>query len=103
MAKSTPYQSNLIDALKDPCEAAAYLNAAIEEEDQAVFLLALRNVAEACGGMTILAEESKLSRERLHRTFSSHGAPEIKNLNEILHTMGLRLVFEPKNCECPED
>lgn len=47
MAKSTEYQNDLIEALKDPCEAAAYLNAAIEEGEREVFLLALRNVAEA--------------------------------------------------------
>lgn len=53
MAKrSTTYQEDLIEALKDPQEAAAYLNAAIEEGDRTLFLLALRNVAEAHGGMT---------------------------------------------------
>ena len=53
--KVTTYQEDLVNALKDPHEAAAYLNAAIEEGDRAVFLLALRNVAEAQGGMTALA------------------------------------------------
>ena len=42
MAESTSYQKDLIEALKDHNEAAAYLNAAIEEGDRAVFLLALR-------------------------------------------------------------
>jgi DNA-binding phage protein len=39
MIKLTSYQKDLIKSLKDPCEAAAYLNAAIEEGDRAVFLL----------------------------------------------------------------
>jgi DNA-binding phage protein len=47
--KITTYQEDLIEALKDPREAAAYLNAAMEEDDRALFLLALRNVAEAYG------------------------------------------------------
>src|SRR5574340_969929 len=51
MDKKASYQKDLIESLRDPCEAAAYLNAAIEEGDRAVFLLALRNVAEAHGGM----------------------------------------------------
>lgn len=42
MTKSTEYQKDLIEALKDPCEAAAYLNADIEEGERVVFLLALR-------------------------------------------------------------
>jgi DNA-binding phage protein len=47
--KVTTYQEDLIEALKDPREAAAYLNAAVEGDDRALFLLALRNVAEAHG------------------------------------------------------
>jgi len=46
---TTTYQEDLIEALKDPREAAAYLNAAMEEGDRELFLLALRNVAEAHG------------------------------------------------------
>ena len=49
MAQITEYQQDLIEALKKPEEAAAYLNAALEE-DRETFLLALRNVGEANGG-----------------------------------------------------
>ncbi len=97
MIKTTAYQRDLVDALKDPVEAAAYLNAAIEDGDRAVFLLALRNVAEASGGMSALAEKAQLSRESLYRTLSARGNPEIKSLNAILHAMGLRLAVEPEN------
>ena len=31
MAKSKSYQNNLIESLKDPTEAAEYLNAALED------------------------------------------------------------------------
>lgn len=101
MTKTTAYQRDLIAALKDPEEAAAYLNAAIEEGDRAAFLLALRNVAEACGGMTVLAEKTQLSRESLYRTLSNRGNPEIKSLTAILHAMGLRLAVEPEPLETP--
>ena len=88
------YQKDLIEALKDPCEAAAYLNAAIEEGDREVFLLALRNVAEANGGMGAIAAKANLSRESLYRMLSKRGNPEIKSLFTLLHTMGLRLAVE---------
>jgi probable addiction module antidote protein len=94
--KATEYQKDLIESLKDPFEAAAYLNAAIEEGDRAVFLLALRNVAEACGGMSALAHKTSLSRESLYRMLSKQGNPEIKSLYVILQAMGLRLAIEPK-------
>jgi probable addiction module antidote protein len=100
MAKATSYQKDLIESLKDPCEAAAYLNAAIEEGDRAVFLLALRNVAEANGGMTAIAEKAKLSRESLYRMLSKKGNPEIKSLITLLHTMGLRLSVEAEPHVC---
>ena len=98
--KATSYQKDLIESLKDPCEASAYLNAAIEEGDRPVFLLALRNVAEANGGMTALAAKTRLSRESLYRMLSMRGNPEIKSLNVVLQAMGLRLAIEPEEHEC---
>lgn len=98
--KATSYQKDLIEYLKDPCEASAYLNAAIEEGDHPIFLLALRNVAEANGGMTALSAKTRLSRESLYRMLSKRGNPEIKSLNMVLQVMGLRLAIEPKEHEC---
>lgn len=95
--KITSYQEDLIEALKDPREAAAYLNAAMEENDRAVFLLALRNVAEAHGGMTSVAKEAHLNRESLYRMLSEKGNPEIKSVLCLLRSMGLRLSVEPKS------
>src|SRR3990172_6743693 len=94
MPKLSSYQKDLIESLRDPCEAAAYLIAAIEEGDRSVFLLALRNVAEARGGMAVLAEKANLSRESLYRMLSRKGNPEIKSLYTLLHAMGLRLAIE---------
>jgi probable addiction module antidote protein len=78
--KSTTYQEDLIEALRDPREATAYLNAAMEEGDRALFLLALRNVAEAHGGMAAVSEKAKLNRESLYRMLSRKGNPEIKRI-----------------------
>jgi len=47
MTQETEYQEDLIEALKNPEEAAAYLNAALAEGDRETFRLALRNVAKA--------------------------------------------------------
>ena len=94
MAKPTSYQKDLIESLKDRDEAAAYLNAAIEEGDRGVFLLALRNVVEANGGMAAIAEKADLSRESLYRMLSRRGNPEIKSLLSLLRVMGLKLSIE---------
>ena len=97
--KVTTYQEDLVNALKDPHEAAAYLNAAIEEGDRAVFLLALRNVAEAQGGMAALARKAHMNRESLYRMLSSKGNPEIRSILTLLNSMRLRLIVEPKKSD----
>ena len=50
MTQETEYQEDLIEALKNPEEATAYLNAALAEGDRETFRLALGNVAKANGG-----------------------------------------------------
>ena len=95
--KFTTYQEDLIEALKDPQEAAAYLNTAMDEDDRAVFLLALRNVAEAHGGMALVAEKARLNRENLYRMLSKQGNPEIKSVLSLLRSMGLKLSIKPKD------
>jgi probable addiction module antidote protein len=95
MAKSRPYKEGLLERLKDPQEAAAYLDAALEEGDIEVFLLALRDVAEArLGGIGGLAQQSGLNRETLYRTLSEQGNPELTSLDKLLHAVGLRLAVE---------
>ena len=95
--KETTYQEDLLLSLEDPQEAAAYLNAAIEDGDRAVFLLALRNVAAAHGGMAAIAEKACLSRESLYRMLSRRGNPEIKSIFMLLHSLGLKLAVEPES------
>jgi probable addiction module antidote protein len=92
--KSAPrdvaYQDYLIESLHDLAEAAAYLETAMEEDDPATFLLALRQVAQA-QGMSTVARKAKLGRESLYKTLSGTGNPELRMLNRVLHAMGLKL------------
>jgi DNA-binding phage protein len=47
MPRSIPYDDYLVESLKDPRLAEAYLKAAREEDDPRVLLLALSDVARA--------------------------------------------------------
>lgn len=94
--KITSYQEDLIESLKDPCEAAAYLNAAIEDGDKEVFLLAMRNVAQAHGGLSTVAKKAHINRESLYRMLSKKGNPELKSVFNLLHVVGLKISIEPK-------
>ena len=96
MKSTGSHQEWLIKNLKDPKEAAAYLEAALEEGDEKLLLLALRNVAEA-HGMAKVAKKAHLNRESLYRTLSKRGNPELKTLKAILGALGFRLSLEPAN------
>lgn len=95
MGRSKSYKELLYERLKSPEEAAAYLNAALEDEDPGVFLIALRDIAEANGGMTYLAREAHLNRETLYRTLSKKGNPTLTNLRTLLGTVGLEIAINP--------
>ena len=92
---SVPHRPHLLDWLKDAENAAAYVEAAIEGGDPAGLLQALRNVAEARGGIARVAEKSGLNREALYRTLSKRGNPQLKSLAAILDATGLRLSVTP--------
>lgn len=94
MQPSIDYQEHLLERLSDPEYAAGYLSACAEE-GQDVFLLGLRNVAEALGGMGALAENANLNRETLYRTLSEDGNPRLSSLLSVLEACGLHLSCVP--------
>ena len=53
--KTENYDAFLLEELRDPELAAEYLTAAIEDGSTELFLIALRNVAEAHGGVSQIA------------------------------------------------
>lgn len=95
VAASLPYEPWLIDQLKDPAEAAAYLEAVLEEGDQAALMLALRQVAQAQGGIAEIARKAKLTREATYKMLSKSGNPELRSLNAVLKATGLRIALKP--------
>ncbi len=58
-------------------------------------MVALRRVAEACGGVSKLAGKAKLNATTLYRALSPKGNPELKSMNSMLKAMGLRLAVRP--------
>lgn len=97
MAKCKTYEEFLLEHLKDHDEAVAYLNAALEEslkgdeKSLQVFLIALRNVAEAKGGIGALAKKAQVGRESLYKTLSGTGNPKWHTLISLCVAMGLNL------------
>lgn len=94
MARQTlKAHDSTVSALDDPMVAAAYVNAALEEEiedEEELFLVALRSIAKA-HGMAKLATETALKRENLYRMLSADGNPRLSSLRTLLRALGLRL------------
>ena len=88
------YRDNLLKSLQDTEEAAAYLNACLEDEDMRVFLLALRDVAYARGGIGAVSRDAHLNRESLYRMLSKSGNPSLDSLAGVLEACGLRLAVQ---------
>lgn len=88
-------QQSLHEQLKDHNKAIAYLNVALEEslknESRHHFLVALRNVAEAQGGIGALAKKAQMGRESLYKTLSDTGNPKWHTLVSLCGAMGLQL------------
>lgn len=93
--KTKDYYEQLREVLKDEAEAAAYLDAALEDGDPKVFLLALRNVVLAQGSIQTLAGKTQLHRVNLNRILSEKGNPELQSLTSIFQELGFRLRVEP--------
>lgn len=91
MGKTKSYKEHLLKELQDPREAAAYLDACLIDENPSVFLLALKDVVEAQGGMTQLSRKSALNRQSLYRSLSRQGNPKLINICSILSSLGLEL------------
>lgn len=81
---SVSHDKAIIEELRASREfAVAYLQAALEEledaDNRAAGLLALRDIAEAYGGMAAIAQEAGITREALYRALSPHRKPYAKN------------------------
>ncbi len=88
------FKEDLIERLKEPKAAQAYMDAALADGDPDLFLEALKNVAEAHGGMSHVAKKVRLDRAGLYRMFSSNGNPTYRNLRNVLGALGYRFKIE---------
>ena len=93
---SISHDEAIIEELRADREfAIAYLQAALEEledaDNRAAGLLALRDIAEAYGGMAVVARDAGITREALYRALSPKGNPTLKTLLAVLHAMDMRL------------
>ena len=85
------YHSYLIESLKDPLEAAAYLDAVLEDGDFEHILLALKNVAEAQQNITNSSKNNNLDLDLNPQLLPNHQPSELMTIAKLLNQLGLKL------------
>jgi probable addiction module antidote protein len=78
----------------DPAFALEIINGILEDGNQAELLIVLRQMAQAFGGVQVVAEQAHLNPTQLYRTLSPKGNPALSSLSAILKAMGLRLAVQ---------
>jgi probable addiction module antidote protein len=94
--KTKEFDPFLQNELKDPELAAEYLSAAIENGAIEELLVALRNVADAHGGLGTISEITSLNRQNLYKMLAEDGNPTLESLIAIVNALGIKLSFTPK-------
>jgi len=89
-AKIKTYPWDIVDYLDSDEAIAGYLDEVREENDSALLMAALGDVARA-KGMTQVSRETGLGRESLYKALSLQGNPEFATVQKVLRSLGLKL------------
>ena len=95
MPTTRSYQSYLIESLKDPQEAAAYLDVVLEDGSVEEVRLALRNITEAHmlvpGNAQLVAH-----RKAIYDRLTQQTQLDISTLLMVLHELGFKMSIEAR-------
>ena len=80
--------------IRDDADRAAYLEAALEEDDPRVIVAVLGDIARS-RGMTEVSRETGLGRESLYKALSETGNPSLATVLQVIRALGLRLKVTP--------
>ena len=86
--KTRPW--DIVESLDNDERIAAYLEAALEENDAPLIAAALGDIARA-KGMSEIARLTGLGRESLYKALSPEGNPEFSTVLKVIRALGLRL------------
>lgn len=95
--RSVDIEPTMLEGLRDPEEAAAYIMTCIEEKGKdrtRLLLRAIRDIAKA-HGISTLAKGSEARRRALYKALSLEGNPTLETLEAILNDLGLTLDVRP--------
>lgn len=94
--RDVSFDDYMVESMKNPVAAAAYIEAVIDLEDPAALLVALRQVAKA-HGMAEVARRADVGDKTLFKALSTNGNPTLTTVHKVLAAVGLRLSVTPAN------
>ncbi len=89
------FESDLMEKLKDPEFASAYIQSAIIDNDLSFLPIALGDVARAVG-MSKLSESTGVHRRTLYKIFDKEGNPSFELVSRVVESLGLEFEVRPK-------
>lgn len=92
--KTTTKRWDAVEYLETEEDMAAYLEAALEENDPNLVAAALGDITRA-KGMTQIAKKTGLGRESLYKALSPDGNPEFSTVLKVVSALGLKLHAGP--------
>ncbi|GFM35599.1 addiction module antidote protein [Desulfovibrio psychrotolerans] len=94
MSNSKITKFDAADYLDSEETIAAYINAALEEDDPDILLVAIADVAKA-RGMSRLAKDAGLGRESLYKALAPGAKPRYDTIHKVLSALGVSLHARP--------
>ena len=85
---------DMAEELKTEEDIAIYLTLALEENDPAELVHALKTVARA-RGMTEVARASGVTREALYKALRPTSQPRFDTIMKVIHSLGLKISVQP--------
>jgi probable addiction module antidote protein len=85
---------SLYPRLQDLSYAAGLLSESSCDEESKTFLVSLRHVVLANGGLSRVAKISGLNRESLYKALSLNGNPSLQTVRAVLAAVGIKITFE---------
>lgn len=89
------YEDYLVESLKDPSEAEAYLNASLEaymeDNDAKALMLALEHLARAKYSITEMAKQAGIQRQHMYKIFDNESNPNFSTVFMIIKSLGFTL------------
>jgi probable addiction module antidote protein len=83
------------DYLRDEADIAAYLEAAVAQDDPAVLARALGAIVRA-RNMSELARDTGLTRQSLYKSLSGRGNPSLDTIMRVTNALGYQITFKKR-------